>query len=170
MRNTKTHLLLILAKDAKDSKKGIFKAGKKEDSGNYQPVSFTMIARKMMECLILEAIPKHMNDQKGIRSSQHGFTKGRNNLRHQHRLQTDLLERASARKNLRVLVNNKLSMSKQSVPVAKKANVILGYIRKSVASRSLHVILPLYSAPLRSPSGVLCPVLGSSGQERHGAT
>ncbi|KAF4798451.1 Protein MRVI1 [Turdus rufiventris] len=37
---------------------------------------------------------------------------------------------------------------------------------KNVASRSREVILPLYSAT----PGVLCPVLGSSGQERQGAT
>ncbi|KAJ7399009.1 hypothetical protein BTVI_119316 [Pitangus sulphuratus] len=42
----------------------IFKKGKKEDPGNYQPVMVTSISGKMMERLILEAISIHMEDKK----------------------------------------------------------------------------------------------------------
>ena len=61
-------------------------------------------------------------------------------------LGADLLERSSAEKNLGVLVDDRLVMSQQSAFVAKKANVILGCIKKSMASRLREVIFPLYSA------------------------
>ena len=74
---------------------------------------------------------------------------GRNNHMHLHQLGDDLKERSSAEKNFGVLVDNRLSMSEQCAPVAKKANGILGRIKKSVASRLGEVILPFYSALVR---------------------
>ncbi|PKU32183.1 rna-directed dna polymerase from mobile element jockey- hypothetical protein [Limosa lapponica baueri] len=58
----------------------VFKKGKKEDLGNYRPVSLTSIPGKMMEQLVLGVISKHMEETKAIRSSQHGFTKGNSGL------------------------------------------------------------------------------------------
>ncbi|KAK4823442.1 LOW QUALITY PROTEIN: hypothetical protein QYF61_002128 [Mycteria americana] len=66
-----------------------------------------------------------------------------------------------------LLMDEKLDMSQQCVLTAQKANRILRCIKRSVASRSREVILPLYSA--LTPPGVLHPALQSSAQEGHGA-
>jgi len=58
----------------------IFKKGKKEDPGNYRPVSLTSILAKMMEQLTPEVIIKQPEEKKVIRSSQHEFTKGKSCL------------------------------------------------------------------------------------------
>ncbi|KGL85450.1 RNA-directed DNA polymerase from mobile element jockey, partial [Tinamus guttatus] len=40
----------------------VFKKGKKEDPGNYRPVSLTSVPGKVMERLILAIVSRHMED------------------------------------------------------------------------------------------------------------
>jgi len=74
---------------------------------------------------------------------------GRNNPMNLYGLGEDLLESSSAERDLGVLVDDKLTMSQQCALAAKKANGILGGIKKRVTSRLREVLLPIYSALVR---------------------
>ena len=58
----------------------LFKKGKRDRPENYRPVSLTSIVGKLVESLIKDNIVEHLDRHNLIRSSQHGFTKGRSCL------------------------------------------------------------------------------------------
>jgi len=55
----------------------VFRKGKKEDPGNYSPVSLPSNPENVMEQLVLGAISKQLEEKKVIKGGQHGFTKGK---------------------------------------------------------------------------------------------
>ena len=66
-----------------------------------------------------------------------------------YKLGGELIASSPDEKDLRVLVDEKVSMSKQCMLAAWKANGIMGFIRTGVNSRMREMTVTLYSALVR---------------------
>jgi hypothetical protein len=55
----------------------IFKKGSKSDAGNYRPVSLTSVCCKILEAILRDDMVDHLERNKLLAPSQHGFVKGR---------------------------------------------------------------------------------------------
>ncbi|KAJ7400293.1 hypothetical protein BTVI_106516 [Pitangus sulphuratus] len=68
---------------------------------------------------------------------------------YQYRLGDEQIESNSVEKDLGVLVDERMDVSRQWALAAQKTNRALGCIKSSVASRSREAILPFYSTLVR---------------------
>ena len=74
---------------------------------------------------------------------------GHRNAKYDYRLGDELIESSPTEKDLWELVDEKLSTTWKYVLAGQKTNSILRWIKRSTASRSREVILPLYSTLMR---------------------
>ncbi|PKU41806.1 rna-directed dna polymerase from mobile element jockey-like [Limosa lapponica baueri] len=102
------------------------------------------------DCLEKHLQGMHMNLMKFSNGECKVLHLERNNPRHQYKLGTDQLESSFAEKDLRVLVDTKLSWSQECVLAAKAASGTLGCMRRSIDSKLREVILLLCSALVRN--------------------
>ncbi|PKU44633.1 rna-directed dna polymerase from mobile element hypothetical protein [Limosa lapponica baueri] len=128
-----------------------FKKDKKEAPGNYRRAvdivypNFSKAFDTVTHNILIGKLRKCGLDEKTVRWMENWLS-GRaqrvviSGTESSWRLGADLLENRSEEKGMGVLVDNKLTMRQQCALVPKKANGLLGCIKKSVASRSITVI------------------------------
>ncbi|GAB0204020.1 mitochondrial enolase superfamily member 1 [Grus japonensis] len=158
VRKAKANLELNLVRGVKDNEKGFYKyinskRKTRENMGQLLNGAGELVTRDMEKAKRdLDRLENwaERNLMKFSKGNCQVLPLGKNNPGHQYMLGANWLESSFAEKDPGVLVDKKLTMSQQCTLMGKKANSILGCIRRSVASMLREVILPLCSALVRS--------------------
>lgn len=74
---------------------------------------------------------------------------GHKNIEHRYKMGGVELASVDEEKDLGVVVHRSLSSSKQCAEAAKKANRVVGQIKRTVTNKSKHIIVPLYKSLVR---------------------
>ncbi|GAB0181403.1 mitochondrial enolase superfamily member 1 [Grus japonensis] len=104
-----------------------------------------------MDSGIERTLSKFADDTKlcGVVDTVEGRDAIQRDLDRLERLGEEWIESSPEEKDLGVLIDEQLNMSRQCALAAQKANRVLGCIKRGVTSRSREVILPFYSALVR---------------------
>uniref|UniRef100_A0A8C8RQ22 Reverse transcriptase domain-containing protein n=1 Tax=Pelusios castaneus TaxID=367368 RepID=A0A8C8RQ22_9SAUR len=101
--------------------------------------------QKDLDDLITWSIRNRMKFKNGKCKIMHLGT----NKHFSYKLGTHQLEWTEEEKDLGVLVDHRMTMSRQCDVALKKANAVLGCIRRGISSRDREVLVPLYKALVR---------------------
>ena len=74
---------------------------------------------------------------------------GAKNPNYKYTLMGSELAETDQERDLGVVVDNSMKMSRQCVTAIKKANAMLGIIRKGIENKSASIIMPLYKSLVR---------------------
>ena len=80
----------------------------------------------------------------------HTLPLGFNNMRYQYNINGNIVETVAEEKDLGIIIDEKLNFHKHILKASKKANSILGCIRRAIKYKDREMILPLYIAHVRS--------------------
>jgi hypothetical protein len=116
----------------------VFKKGAKTDPGNYRPVSLTSVSCRLMESIVKDDIVAHLEKYKLIRTSQHGFMRGKLCTSNLLSFFEDVTREADKGESIDIIYLD-FAKAFDKVPTARlmkklKAHGVSGYLLKWIAA------------------------------------
>ncbi|KAK4830139.1 hypothetical protein QYF61_008566 [Mycteria americana] len=108
-------------------------------------LAYTLVQKQPEKCSLNDLNITHVNLVKFNKAKCKVLHQGGGNPQFWYRLGNKWIKSSSTEKDLGILVDENLDVRQECALAAQNANRTLGCIKRSVASRSREVILPLYS-------------------------